>query len=70
MKVLYSTQAVVQFDGKYYYSNAVQSTYPRYKVLGDHLVCLAYIKHVDSGTEDKVDEGALEFVEIAKINTL
>lgn len=70
MKVLYSTQAVVQFDGKHYYSNAVQSTYPRYKVLGDHLVCLAYIKHVDSGTEDKVDEGALEFVEIAKINTL
>lgn len=69
MRVIYSTQAVVQFDGNHFYSNAVQSTYPRYKALGDHLVCLAHIKHVEKGTEDKVDEGALEFVEVAKVNT-
>ena len=70
MRVLYSTQAVVQFDGKHYYSNSVQSTYKRYTIFKGKIVCLSYIKRVEKGTEDMVDDGALEFIPIAKINTL
>ena len=70
MRVIYSTQAVIQFDGVHYYSNAVQSTYQRYKVLGDTIVCLAQIKKVDKGTEDKIDDNELKFIEIGKVNTL
>lgn len=70
MKVLYSTQAIVQFDGKNYFSNAVQSTYPRYTVLGDEIICLAHIKKVAIGTEDMIDKDAIKFVHVDKINSL
>lgn len=70
MKVIYSTQAVVQFDGKHYYSNAVQSTYKRYKVFNGRILCICYMKCVKKGTEDMVDDDALDFVVVSKLNTL
>lgn len=70
MKVIFSTQAVVEFDGKHYYSNAVQSTYKRYTIFGGEIRCLSHIKEVDVGTQDLIDENAVQFVGMKKINTL
>jgi len=70
MKVLYSTQSVVEFDGHHYYSNPVQATYKRYLTLGEDITVLSYMKHVEKPQSDHVDEGAVKFVFVKKVNTL
>lgn len=44
MKVLYSTQSVVEYDGQHYYDNQIQATYKRYLILGDEITVLGYKK--------------------------
>lgn len=70
MRIIYSTQAIVQYDGVNYFSNAVQSTYKRYSIFGGEIRVLCYIKKVEKGTEDLIDKGAVSFVEMQKQNTL
>jgi glycosyltransferase involved in cell wall biosynthesis len=69
MKILYSTQSVVEFDGQHYYSNPVQATYKRYLVLGNELSVLAYKKQVDKPKSDLVDDGAVKFKFAKKVNS-
>lgn len=69
MKVLYSTGTVVQFDGKHYYNNAIQSTYRRYLVLGDEVNVICHMKKVDKGSNDLVDENHVTFTFVDKVNT-
>lgn len=70
MKVLYSTQAVVEFDGKYYYNNSVNSTYKRYLPLGDEIIVMSYLKKVSSSKHDRIDSDAIKFLFIEKENSL
>ena len=70
MKVLYSTQAVVEFDGTYYYSNSVNSTYKRYLSLGDEIIVMSYLKRVSSSKHDRIESDAIKFVFIEKENSL
>lgn len=69
MKVIYSTGTVVQFDGKHYYNNAVQSTYKRYLVLGDEVNVICHVKEVDKGSNDMIDEGHVSFTFVNKVNS-
>lgn len=70
MKILYSTQSVVEYDGQHYYSNSVQATYKRYLALGEDITVLSYMKRVEKPKSDLVDEGAVKFVFVKKINNL
>lgn len=70
MKVLYSTQSVVEFDGCHYYNNAIKATYPRYFVLGDEITVLTHMIAVDKPKSDMIDDNAVRFVFIPKLNSL
>lgn len=70
MKVLYSTQSVVEYDGQHYYSNPVKATYPRYLPLGDEVTVLCHVKNVVTPQSDMIEDGAVKFSFIPKINKL
>lgn len=70
MRVLYSTQSVVEFDGQHYYSNPVQATYKRYLTLGDDITVFSYLKKTDKPKSDFVDDGAVRFSFAKKVNSL
>ena len=70
MKVLYSSQTTVQFDGKCYYSNAIRSTYERYLTLGDQIIVLCHTKIVEKPTHDRVQDDRLTIVPVIKQNSL
>ncbi len=70
MKVLYSTQSIVEYDGHHYYSNPVQATYKRYLTLGDEITVFCYQKNVSEPKSDMVDKGAVRFVAAKKVNSL
>ena len=69
MKVLYSTQSVVEYDGQHYYSNPVQATYKRYLTLGEDITVISYLKKTDKPKSDLVDDGAVKFTFAKKVNT-
>lgn len=70
MKVLYSTQSVVEYDGRHYYSNPVQATYRRYLTLGEDITVFSYKKKVEQPKNDLVNDGAVQFEFAKKVNTL
>ena len=70
MRVLYSTQSVVEFDGQHYYSNPVQATYKRYLTLGDDITVFSYLKKTDKPKSDFVDDGAVRSSFAKKVNSL
>ena len=70
MKVLYSSQTTVQFDGECYYSNAIRSTYERYLTLGDQIIVLCHTKKVGKPTHDRVQDERLTIVPVIKQNSL
>ena len=70
MKVLYSSQTTVQFDGDYYYSNAIRSTYERYLSLGEEIVVLSHVKKVEKPTHDRLQDNRLTIIPIKKQNSL
>ena len=70
MKVLYSTQSVVEFDGHHFYSNAINATYPRYLTLGEKLTVLCHYKKCDIPQSDMIPDNVIRFVFINKLNTL
>ena len=70
MKVIYSSQTTVQFDGDYYYSNAIRSTYERYLTLGDEIVVLCHVKEVEKPTHDRLQDNRLTIVPVKKQNSL
>lgn len=69
MKVLYSTQSVVEYDGQHYYSNPVQATYKRYLTLGENINVFCYLKNTRQPKSDLVDDGAVKFTFAKKVNT-
>lgn len=70
MNVLFSTTSTVEFCNGKYYDNDMNATVPRYKRLGERMVCLVSIKHCNIPSQSPVDMENVEFVEIEKINTL
>jgi len=70
MKVLFSTQSIVEYDGVHYYSNPIQATYKRYLTLGDRITVLCHVKKVEISHSDMIDDDAVEFCFINKINSL
>ena len=70
MKVLYSTQSVVEYDGQHYYSNPVQATYKRYLALGEDITVFSYLKKTDKPKSDLVDDGVVKFSFAKKVNSL
>ena len=70
MKVLYSTQSIVEYDGVHYYSNPIQATYKRYLTLGNRITVLCHAKKVEISHSDMIDDDAVKFCFIKKINSL
>lgn len=70
MKVLFSTQSTVQFDGTNYYSNPIQAEYKRYLELSNDITVFCHLKEVKKATHDRVDQNALRFVFAEKINSI
>lgn len=70
MKILFSTQSTVQYDGAFYYSNPIQAEYKRYLVLGEDITVFCHINRVKKATHDKVDHDVLKFVFAEKVNSL
>jgi len=70
VKVLYSTQSVVEYDGQHFYSNPVQATYKRYLTLGEGITVLSFLKKTKQPKSDLVDEGAVDFAFAKKVNSL
>ena len=69
MTVIYSTQAIVEYDGLHYYSNPVKATYPRYLSLGKKVVVVSYCKNVKKAKSDLIEDGSVDFCFVKKINS-
>lgn len=69
MKVLYSTQSVVKYDGIHYSSSPIKSMYPRYLPLGEDMVVLCYMKKVSRFRNDFLDD-EVRIVTAQKVNSL
>lgn len=69
MKVLYSTQSVVLYDGTHYASNPIKLMYPRYLPLGEDIVVLSYMKKV-SRCGNAVLDDEVKVVTAQKVNSL
>lgn len=70
VRILFSTQSVVEYDGKHYYSNPVLAAYRRYKVLGDEIVVLCFEKIVDVAKSNQIEDGSIKFFFVKKINSV
>ena len=70
MKVLYSTQSVIEYDGKHYYNNAVKATYPRYLTLGNEITVLTHVENVITPRSEMIEDDVVKFVFIDKINSI
>jgi len=70
MNIVYSTQAVVEYDGSHYYSNAVEATYRRYCNDGDRIRIICYCKKVIVPTQNKIDDERISFVFVNKVNNI
>lgn len=70
MKVLYSTQSVVEYDGLHYYSSPIQAMYKRYLPLGNEITVFGYLKEVKESHSDPLDEDVLKFKFARKVNSL
>lgn len=70
MKILFSTQSVVEYDGKHYYSNPVLAAYHRYKMLGDEMSVICFEKKVDVAKSNQIDDGLIKFYFVKKINSI
>ena len=70
MKVLYSSQAVVEYDGKHYYNNAIQSSYKRYVRQGDDLTIVCHLKEVETPSQNMIDDNQANFIFVKKTNRL
>ena len=70
LKVLFSAQSVVEFDGRHYYSNPVLAAYHRYKILGDEISVICFEKKVDTAKSNQIDDGLVKFFFVKKINSL
>lgn len=69
MKVLYSTQSVVRYDGTHYSSTPIKSMYPRYLPLGEDIVVLSYMKKISRCRNDILDD-EVRVVTAQKVNSL
>ena len=69
MKVLYSTQSVVLYDGTHYASNPIKLMYPRYLPLGEDIVVLSYMKKVSRCSNAVLDD-EVRVVTAKKVNSL
>ncbi len=69
MRVLFSTMNTIEFDGKYYYSNAIPDMYRRYQVLGKDITLLCHAKKVDKAKSQLIDPDAIKIIIIKKRNT-
>lgn len=69
MRVLFSSQATVQFDGRNYYSSMLNVFYRRYLKDGDELYILAHIVRTDKITYELLDNSHVHIVEVTNVNT-
>lgn len=70
MRILFSSQATVQFDGKYYYSSFLNVFYRRYLKEGDEIYILAHVDQTAKISYEVIDNPHVHIVEVTKINTL
>lgn len=69
MRILFSSQATVQYDGKHYYSSMLNVFYRRYLKDGDELYILAHIVRTGNITYDIIDNEHVHIIEVTNINT-
>jgi glycosyltransferase involved in cell wall biosynthesis len=70
MNVLVSTPAVVERVGNQYYNNTMSTLIPRYKQLGENLICLNTIVLRKKSTLKELDTNNVEFVSVDKVNSI
>ena len=70
MKILYSCQSVVEFDGTNYFSNPVLAAYHRYSVIGEDMTVLCFKKNVEIAKSDAIGIPSLRFVFVKKVNSI
>lgn len=70
MNILVSTPSEIEFCNGQYYNNSMSTFIPRYKRLGQHLICLNIIKDSDKPMQNQLDVENVEFVNVFKINSL
>ena len=66
MKVLFSAMNTIEYDGQYYYNNAIPDMYRRYLILGDDITLLCHAKKVDKAKSQKIDPQAIKIIIIPK----
>lgn len=69
MRILFSSQATVQFDGKHYYSSMLNIFYRRYFNEGDEIYILAHVVRADKITYEIIDNAHVHIVDVPKMNT-
>lgn len=70
MKILYSCQSVVEFDGTNYFSNPVLAAYHRYSVIGEDMTVLCFKKNVEIAKSDAIGIPSLRFLFVKKVNSI
>lgn len=70
MRILYSTQESVEYDGCHYYGSPIVVAYKRYIVLGDSMSVICHCKKVNKGRSDVIADGLINFSFVRKVNTL
>ena len=69
MKVLYSTQGAVEYDGLHYYGDSIRANYQRYLVLGDDITISCGRKDVENSKSEPFNND-VKFALVHKANTL
>ncbi len=70
MKVLFSSQATIEYDGKDYYSNAIPDTYTRYQVLGKDITLLCHARKVEKAKSQRINPEDITIIPIPKYNSV
>lgn len=70
MNVLVLTPSIVDFCNGRYYNNTMSAIIPRYKYLGNHLICLNVIRPCNDPTQNMLDMDDVEFINVHKVNSL
>ena len=70
MNVLFSSTATIECSDGCFYNNSICATLPRYYILGEHIICLAFSQNVLSPKQEKIEDENVDFVFVKKINTL
>lgn len=70
MKVLFSAMNTIEYDGQFYYNNAIPDMYRRYLILGDDITLICHYKEVEHPKSQKINPEEIKIIALKKRSTI